>query len=279
MVTKKTKKKTKSAQYVRTSQGNDGAFPLWVRQSMGVLLAVLVLGGFVWGLIQGFEWIEDQLFSKNDSFEIQKLVISSDGKLSEDLIREYSNLSEGMNLFAVEFDEIEASLSKVPTIERVILERDLPHTLIIKVIERMPVARIEGATGRRFSYAVDRYGYVLPPSRTTTTLPLIEGIESDLRLGEEIASPDIQHALKIIAICDSTSSLRSFVAIEKMNFASTKYIRMYLKDGVQVRMPRFAFNTKLKNLATTLNIAKGMGKKVKEVDLTLGSSKIPVSYY
>ena len=44
-------------------------------------------------------------------------------------------------------------------------------------------------------------------------------------------------------------------------------------------MPRFSLKVKLQNLATTIKIESGKGQRVKEVDLTLDSAKVPVSYY
>jgi hypothetical protein len=44
-------------------------------------------------------------------------------------------------------------------------------------------------------------------------------------------------------------------------------------------MPRFSLKAKLQNLATVIKIANGQGKRVREVDLTLDSAKVPVSYY
>ena len=184
-----------------------------------------------------------------------------------------------MNLFGVKFGEIEDALAKVPVVESVYLERRLPHTLIVKVKERIPVARIAGRQTRRFPFVVDRYGFVLPPRQSSASLPLIKGLDEELRLGLPAGHPDVKIALQIIALCDSVGYLRTYVQIESLDIKYSDRIDMRLKGGVYVKMPRFSLKPKLQNLATTIKIESGQGRRVKTVDLTLDSAKVPVGYY
>ena len=103
---KKTKKRTKP-QYVRAKKRKGAESSVLARRSFSIILLLIATGAIVFGITTGFKWINRKLFSENPSFEIQHLVISCDGKLTEDRIREYTGLVEGMNLFEVSFDEIE----------------------------------------------------------------------------------------------------------------------------------------------------------------------------
>jgi len=275
---KKTAKRIKP-QYVKTKRKGDSSAV--ARRSVTVFLLFAVLGALVFGITKGVGSIHRKLFSENPRFEIQHLEISCDGRLTEDRIREYTGLSEGMNLFGTSFEEIEAALAKVPVVESVALERRLPHTLVVKVKERLPVARVAGRQSRRYPFVVDRYGIVLPPRQSSSSLPLIKGLDVDLRLGQPVEQPDVKNALKIIALCDSIGYLRTYVQIESLDVKYSDFIDMRLKGGIRVRMPRFSLKPKLQNLATVIKIANGQGRRVKEVDLTLDSAKVkvPVIYY
>lgn len=264
--------------YVRNKRRSGNSSRLR-RRALSVFFLLLVVVGILVGIKAGFDWVGRKLYAENPRFEIQHLVISSDGKLTEDRIREYTGLAEGQNLFSFNFEEIEAELQKVAIVESVYLERKLPHTLIVKVKERIPVARITGTKERKFPFVVDRWGVVLPPRQSAASLPLIKGIDADLRLGVRAGHPDVEHVLKIIALCESSGSLRTYVQIESLDVKYSDYIDMRLKGGVRVRMPRFSFKAKLQNLATVIKIANGQGRRVKEVDLTLDSAKVPVTYY
>jgi cell division protein FtsQ len=274
---KKTTKRLKP-QYVKSKRKGDSSAK--TRRSVTIILLLVVLGALIFGIAKGVGAIHDKLFSENPRFEIQHLEISCDGRLTEDRIREYTHLSEGMNLFEVSFEQIEESLAKVSMVESVQLERRLPHTLVIKVKERLPVARISGRHTPR-PFVVDRFGFVLPPRQSSASLPLIKGLDIDLRLGQPANHPDVKNALKIIALCDSIGYLRTYVQVESLDVKYSDFIDMRLKGGIRVRMPRFSLKPKLQNLATVIKIANGQGRRVKEVDLTLDSAKvkIPVSYY
>ena len=278
MATRKKAIKRKKAQYVRANKRKEESATR-ARRALTVFMLVLVLAGILFGIKQGFDWVGRKLYSNNPRFEMQQLVISCDGKLTEDRIREYTGLREGTNLFAVTFGNIEATLAKVPVVESVYLERKLPNTLIVKVKERIPVARISGQQATRYPFLSDRNGFVLPYRRSAASLPIITGLEDELRLGMPADHPDVITSLKIIALSDSSPYVSKHVHIESLDVKYSDFIDMRLAGGTRVRMPRFSLAPKLQNLATVIKIAAGQGRRVKEVDLTLDSSKVPVTYY
>jgi cell division septal protein FtsQ len=263
-------------QYVKNKRRKGAASSALTRRALSIALLIVVTGGIVYGIKEGFEWIGRKLYSENPRFEIQHLEISCDGKLTEDRIREYTGLAEGMNLFAVTFKEVEAAMKKVAVVESVYLERRLPHTLIVKVKERMPVARITGKQSRRFPFVVDRYGVVLPPRQSASSLPLIKGLDMDLRLGMPINHPDIKTTLKIIALCDSTGNWRKHIQIESLGVQYQDYIDMRLKSGTRVKLPRYSVMNNLRKLVATIQTGHSRGERYRDIDLTLDSQKVPV---
>ena len=275
---KKTKNRAKT-HYVRAKKRKGAASGVIVRRVATIALLLVVVFVVFYGVFKGYEWIKGELFSNNPRFEIHHLVISCDGNLGEDYIREISGLHEGMNLFEFSFEQIEKKLTGVSRIESVYLERKLPHTLMVDVKERVPVARIAGARATKYPFLVDRYGYILPHRRSAATLPLIKGIDQELPLGEQLKNKDVNTALEIIALCESTSYLRNFVRIESLDVKYSDFIDLRLQGDIRVRMPRYSVKPKLQNLATVIKIANGQGQRVMEVDLTLDSAKVPVTYY
>ena len=222
----------KKAQYVRANKRKGAESTAMARRSITIIILLLFVGLTIFGIKRGFDWIGGKLYSNNPRFEIQHLVISCDGKLTEDYIREASGLHEGMNLFEVSFEDIENELLSVSRIESVYLERKLPHTLIVKVKERMPVAQIAGLSVSKYPFMVDRYGFVLPHRRSLATLPLIKGLDMDLALGEPVENADVETALKIIAICDRSSYLRTYIRIESLDLKYSDFIDMRLQGGI-----------------------------------------------
>jgi cell division septal protein FtsQ len=270
------KKKSAKPQYVRTKRKKEPTVPIAVRRSISVLLLFLLLGGLVYGIQKGLQHIHAALLYKNPRFEIQHLDISSDGRLSEDQIREFIKVSEGQNLFAADFNDIETRLKKVSQIESVYLERQLPDTLIVRVKERLPLARVQSDKPSQYPFLVDRFGVVLPPRQSASTLPLIKGIQEKLKPGLSLKDPDVKTALDIIGLSENMSCLRNHVRIKSLSLNNPDFIYMELDGGIMVRMPRVSLRSRLNKLATTLQIANEQGRQIQEIDLTLDSPNTPV---
>lgn len=276
---KKTKKKAKT-HYVRSKKRKGAESAVIARRVATIALLLLVVGGFFYGIFKGYEWIKDGLFSKNPRFEIHHLVISCDGNLGEDYIREISGLREGMNLFELSFEEINEKLSGVSRIESVYIERKLPHTLIVEVKERVPVAKITGVRETKYPFLVDRYGYVLPHRRSVAAaLPLIKGLDAELPLGEQLKQKDVEIALKIIALCDSNSKLKTYIPLDVIDLQYQDYIFLYLSNGVRAKIPRYSLQPRLHKLASTIQISIARGQRVKTADVTLDSPNVPITTY
>lgn len=290
MAARKKNGTTGKPQYVKVQASRrkgGGESSAFARRSVVLVLFVAVLCSLFVGLFLGFRWLGHQLFCENPSFEIQHLVISSDGRLTESLIREYTArerdgippLCEGQNLFARPLDEIEKTLLESPLIESVYLERKLPNTLIVQVKERSGVARIMGGQNTKLPFVTDRSGYILSYKLKDKDLPLIKGLEEELLLGEKAKDPDVAIALEIIMLCESGNDLRRFVKIDNMDVKYDDFIDMRINGETRVRMPRFSLEKKLRRLATTIEIARSKGQRCREIDLTLDTLSVPVVYY
>jgi cell division septal protein FtsQ len=167
----------------------------------------------------------------------------------------------------------------VAVVESVYLERQLPHTMIVKVKERVAVARITGRQERRYPFVLDRYGVVLPPRQNASSLPLIKGLDVDLRLGMPVNHPDVKTALEIIGLCESTGNWRQHVQIESLDVRYQDYIDMRLKQGTRVKMPRYNVMNNLRKLVATIQTGRTRGESYRDIDLTLDSPKVPVVPY
>ncbi len=270
----------KKKQYVKTRKRKGAEKGVVAKRTFVIILLFLILASILVAIGLGFRWIGRQLFSENPRFRIQHLEITCDGKLRQEQIREYSGLSEGMNLFSFSFDEIQSRMAKVPAVESVDLERELPSTLYVRVKERVPVARIK-IGNYKIPRLLDRYGVLLPPraSASLARLPLIQGLEAEVRMGARVENRDIDYALEIIALCESKKYLHNHIPLETIDIRYDDYIDVRLTGGVRVKMPRFQLEPKLSKLAAIIEISKSKGKRVKEIDLTLETEKVAVSYY
>ena len=248
---------------------------VWVKRSLSIMVLLVALISILFLTFKGFGWVHDQFYAENPRYEIQHLIIESNGSsCSMNNIREWSGLSEGMNLFSFTLDEIEARLLPVSNIESVYLERELPNTFIIQVKERHPVARLSQKKGVRYPYLIDRFGVVMPYRTSALSLPFIVGFKEEFRPGMRLSHPDISHALEIISLCDQSAHYSELIEINQIDLTYRDYLKLLINRETQVRLPRYRIQRKLQDMAAVIQIERGKGKRIKSIDLTVDSKPI-----
>ena len=269
----------KKPQYVRAKKRKGADTALVAQRSTVIVVGVCIIIALLVGIVMSMRWANQQLFAKNSRFELQHLIISTDGRLKEDYLRERAGVSEGTNLFAFSFADLQKELESVSQIESVSLRRKLPDTLIIKVKERVPVAQIIGRRVMSAPWMVDREGVVLPHRRKLASLPVIKGLDMELQLGKKVEHSDVDIALKIISMVDASSFLKTYIQLDSIDVRYPDYIYLYLRNGLRAKMPRYSLDSRLHKLAGTIQVEAGKGKRLKTLDLTLDTPSAPGTYY
>jgi len=269
------KKPKKTKYYSKTKPANG----LFARRGLLVLFIVFATIVILFGVFQLLAYTGSLFFSRNPAFELKTIQVASDGRLTSSQLLEYAAVELGINLFAVDFDAVRGNLESVPLVESVRIQRKLPNTLVIDVIERIATAQIQGKRGR-LPFLVDCHGIVMPATRTGQSLPMIEGIKlDDLRPGEQVSDAGVQYVLEILTAADSIG-LGSQVHFESFDLRYPEFINARLSDGdVSARFPRHSAREKLIRLVVTLQKAQEMGKRIKTVDLTPDGRNVPTTFY
>lgn len=241
-----------------------------------LVIWAVVLVGAAWFSLVGVRWMGRRLFSENPRFTIRRMDLQSDGKLRPEHIRQFANVSEGMNLFAVDVRAVRQELQSVPLISSVEVTRKLPDTLIIRVSERTPAARL-GVQITTYPLAVDHDGFVLGPTSVSPDLPAITGFRAKgLKPGSRIVEESVQDALKLIGACD-TPKFSSLIKVQAVDVSQADYLTLELVKGERVLVSRMGFESKLEKLCEMLKRAADIGKAIATVDLTVDKN-FPVQY-
>jgi cell division protein FtsQ len=233
-----------------------------------IALLMVVLAAAVWVGTILYDLVQRKLFTECPRFVIKQLDLSSDGKLQSWHIKEYAGLEEGMNLFAVDMDKICKDLASVPIVSTVKVNRKLPDTLVIRITERVAVARL-GSGSSGYFLGLDRDGYVLGPSSITPNLPTITGLkDKGLRPGSRISDPEVMEALKVLDACDSIT-LSQMIRIKDVNVTNPEYLNLTLTRGENVLLSRDNIENKLQKLARILQSTSKKGIALASIDMTV----------
>ena len=251
---------------------------IWRQRWISMFVLTVSLAAIVFLLMMGTQSLGRLLFTQNEQFLIRELRLESDGKqVTPARLREWANVQEGMNIFTVDIDGIQQLLeSQVPVIEKAVVRRELPDTLVIQVVERQALAQLD-KKGSQMPLAVDRQGYVLGPSSRAPNLPVITGInQTGLRPGCYLGSDEVQRALHVLNVCDTTR-LGKYLNVREVNITNTDYLEVQLGNGASVLLAPDDMTQRLTKVVGLLQTSEQKGITPLVIDAT-GANNYPVQY-
>lgn len=265
------KRKKKRVLYAKSGKNNGGTD---ARRGALVLASVLLVAGLLFGLYYVCLFVGSLFFSKNPSFELKNVIMQSDGRLTPSKLFEYASLEHDLNLFEVDVEQLRDHLESVPLIESVRIQRRMPDTLVVDVVERVAVAQVHWKW-RAVPFLIDRHGIVLPATRTGQALPLIDGLKLDeLRPGEQMTDDGVQYVLDLLSTADAMG-LAPQIQFKRFDLRSPDYVNALLENDVTARFPRHSASNKLIRLAATMQLAQERGRPVKTIDLVPDGPNTP----
>ncbi|MBQ7453599.1 MAG: FtsQ-type POTRA domain-containing protein [Selenomonadaceae bacterium] len=167
-------------------------------------------------------------------FTLNEIRLTGAKYLTQEDIMKIGNIYMGEQLFRLETDVVQSRLSKDLRIEEVTVRRHLPHTLEIKIKERLPIATIKCDYGY---LDLDHSGTVLDSYKNLKTMPIpmITGATvRDLYIGDEVEDETVKKILLFLQkLNESTLNQLSEIAVVEEN-----YIVMYTAtdQSVQIRI-------------------------------------------
>ncbi len=227
------------------------------------IIAIVALIGLFIGLWVGSRLIVRRLYSRNSTFVIKHININGSLMLSPLLVREYTQIDEGLNLFDINIKQIRNDfLRRVPSVKSMDISRKLPDRLVINIVERIPLAKLGSGP-----LVVDRYGMIFVFKGSTSQLPIILGYDKKRsRPGVKILGI-AQAALEALCAIDEDPSLGLDVA--KVVVSKGAYLLLRLTDGkvikltwdemgMQTRVSQEKLLMKLSEISSILHSRRGM---------------------
>ncbi len=163
-----------------------------MRESRPKTVGELILIGLVVGLVFGANaW--------KSSLKIKQIKIEGNRIVGTNEIVQLTQIPPAAFLYQADLTAIQRNVMSHHYIKDAVVERNLPNSIHIQVIERIPIALLNGSETKY----IDEDGVVLPRSisHKLFDLPMISGLTSSehLTLGLTITEPDIQETLQLLS--------------------------------------------------------------------------------
>ncbi|MEX1140114.1 MAG: FtsQ-type POTRA domain-containing protein [Bacteroidota bacterium] len=206
-------------------------------------ISLVLLGGF---LVAGANFWKSSL-------TVHRVLVHGNSVVQTNEILQLAHVNDGARMYDLDLLKIQKDVVSHYFIKAVLVERDLPSTIRIKVTERAPVAMINPGELRY----LDPDGVVLPHSVSGELfdLPLIGGIPPDVspKVGATLTHSDIQEALTILSTARLVNK-EMFHLISEVRLRNGGDIVLYTAEGsVPVLFGRGNVASKLVRLETFWN--------------------------
>lgn len=192
------------------------------RRSLVMAALVVVAIAIIWGLVS--LW-------RAPIFSVDTTVVAGNERLSVERVLARAKVPQGTTLLRLPKGDIVRRLLADPWIGEARVVRRFPHTLLIEVVERKPVAIIDA--GGTSIWLVDGSGMWLAKrsAEDTGAMPVVRDIENLApKAGVRTTSPELLNALAVLG--GLSSQLRS--KVRTVSAPSVDRTALILPRGIQV---------------------------------------------
>jgi cell division septal protein FtsQ len=258
--------------------------------AISVVFAV-VLGAYLcwWG----GRWALNRLVYENKAFAIDQIDVQTDGVIAPDQLRRWTRVRPGQNLLALDLARLKRDLELVSLIQSASVERILPRTLRVRVVEREPLAQVNVPRPRADGgvelavFHLDANGHVMvplearqratPPSQPGEPLPVIAGlIGNELQAGRRIESPQAQAALQLLQAFER-SPMAGLVDLRRIDVSAPEVLLVTTGQGSEITFGLTDPDQQLRRWHEIVELGQKMNKALASLDLAV-TNNIPARW-
>jgi hypothetical protein len=257
-----------------------------------------MVGALVFGTLFGIylfwrsgEFVLDKFVYENSDYSIQNIEVRSDGVIAPEQLRRWSGVKLGSNLIGLDLTLVKRNLEMISAVDSVSVERILPHTLKIRVVEREAIAQInvphaDAAGNITVSvYHLDAQGIVMQPldprvstvsiGQVSDQLPVITGLNVyEIQPAHRVELPQVQAALQLIQSFDR-SPMVGLVDLQRLDVSAPGVVVVNTAQGSEITFGLDNPDWQLRRWREIYDWGLRQGKTIASADLAVANN-VPV---
>lgn len=203
------------------------------------------------------------------TFNLRNIIVEDGVNITRSEILNSFNIEMDINVFKVNYKEIENSIKKLPYIKSVEAKIEFPNEIKIDYIEREPFALVKYLE----SYMImDKYGYILEISRQNKypDLPIIYNIEFDsYEIGKQFEDTAKTKYDNVVYLLENASKNEFPYTISEINYESIANVKLWMKDSeIEVIYGEVDRNFIIDKLNYIAEVLKNTNGKKGKIDLS-----------
>jgi cell division protein FtsQ len=255
-----------------------------LKNCMWATFMMFVLGVFGFVVYFTGQKVIETAFVQNNRFALNNVDVEIKGALRKSDVIRWSGLHKGENLLNINLTQVSENIKRIPYVEDIRIERQMPDTIRIRVIERQPIAclipKTKNAVSSQQVYYLDGQGIVMKPKagEKIKALPILIGVDIDSVIeGVVIDDQNVQGALRLIRLCD-LHFLKDDLALTYIDVQKNGALTVLTQQQSRIRFRNDVLEQQIERLQFINNYAKDNRKMVQVVDLT-PEKNVPVKFY
>ncbi len=231
---------------------------LWTQRFLFVWKILLIIFIYIFLFTSHLSFVKGYIYENfyelggELGFRLETVVIRGNKHIDTATIVSSLNADVGTPLFSIPLDKIYHKLKNISWVQDVTLQRKLPDTIIINIIERKPIAIWQN---KQRLTLVDAEGNVIETDRIGDFASLLHVVGEDANLYASNLIEDLRLEPTIAA--NIVSAVR---------YGERRW-NLILKQNITVKMPERGFETALKYLAKMNQQNKLFDQNYKTLDL------------
>ena len=250
---------------------------LWVGGGIGSLAVTALTAHLLVGLV-----MKETLY-ENPRFTLKTIRVEAREGAPRRQIVQAAKVMPGQNIMRFDLKQIQANVERLPYVSEAVVERQLPDTLVIKITERQPLARLVGRAtelGAAEVFYIDREGVVLRPrpGEALRNLPEITGLRiTEFEPGQRLDQKPVLAALNLLKMMELTP-LRASLDISAVDVSPPLALQASTAQGGMIQFQYDHQSQQLQRLTEITDWARQRQRHVRTVDLTLNNN-VPVTFF
>lgn len=247
------------------SQPRPRVRPLWRRTWFIPAIAAVIMGtaagGGWWSISSGnaarfAEGVRWQAISATASmgFRVQEVMVSGRQQTNRDVLIKALNVSRGAPILAFDIIDAKQRLEALPWVRASTIERMLPDTILVSIVEREPLALWQKDEKL---HLIDAEGTVI----------LDEGLDPYADLLVVVGDGAEQHASALIAMIGTEPTLMT--QVKAATWVGGRRWNLHLQGGIDVRLPEDDAQGAWTRLASYHRNHRVLDKNVTVLDLRI----------
>lgn len=247
------------------SQPRPRVRPLWRRTWFIPAIAAVIMGtaagGGWWSITSGSaarfaDGVRWQAISATASmgFRVQEVMVSGRQQTNRDVLIKALNVSRGAPILAFDIIDAKQRLEALPWVRASTIERMLPDTILVSIVEREPLALWQK---NEKLHLIDAEGAVI----------LDQGLDPYADLLVVVGDGAEQHASALIAMIGTEPTLMT--QVKAATWVGGRRWNLHLKGGIDVRLPEDDAQGAWTRLASYHRNHRVLDKNVTVLDLRI----------